>query len=73
MMGWQVRAVRDALEKAGRNYASVTVEPVLCFIDGEWPFFGAPKNYRGVHIEGPGSIKRLVTRRVALIRQRSAT
>ena len=64
-MGWQVDAVAGVLRAAG-------VEPlppitaILCFIDGDWPLFGAPEEFEGVRLEGPHSIKRLLTRSVLL-------
>lgn len=61
-MGWQVRAVQDVLDRTPVDCGGVTVAPVLCFIDGEWPLLGAPNRYKGVHLEGPRSLKRLVTR-----------
>jgi len=57
-MGWQVEAVAAALEGAD---PMPPVTPVLCFLAAEWPLFGAPDEFRGVRLEGPWSIKRLVT------------
>ena len=64
-LGWQVEAVTAALEAGGADpLASVT--PVLCFIDGDWPLFGAPNEYAGVRLEGTGSIRKLVAAPTAL-------
>jgi len=57
-MGWQLEAVIAALEDAD---PMPPVTPVLCFLSAEWPMFGAPDEFRGVRLEGPRSIKRLVT------------
>lgn len=58
-MAWQVDAVRSAI-------ASVEpvppVTPVLCFVRGEWPLFGAPNAYAGVRLEGTKSLRNLVTK-----------
>ncbi len=58
-MAWQVGAVRSAI-------ASVEpvppVTPVLCFVRGEWPLFGAPDAYAGVRLEGTKSLRKLVTK-----------
>jgi len=42
------------------------VTPVLCFIDGDWPLFGAPNEYAGERLEATGSIQKLVTTPEAL-------
>jgi hypothetical protein len=57
---WQVTAVRDALAAASVD-SLPPVTPVLCFIDGKWPIFRAPVEFRGVRLEGPRSIKKLMT------------
>lgn len=57
---WQIAAVKTALEVGGiEPLPSIT--PVLCFINGDWPFFRAPERYGDVRIEGPRSIKKLLT------------
>lgn len=61
-MAWQVEAVKRALESAGVELASVPVEPVLCFIDGEWPLLAPPVSFKGVRLEGKRSIRKLVSR-----------
>ncbi len=64
-MGWQVAAVRQAITAAAPDLSGVSIEPVLCFIDGDWSLF-APQSYRGVRLEGKRSIKGLITRRYVL-------
>lgn len=59
-MGWQVEAVMSALRSASVAPAP-PVMPVLCFLEAEWPLFGAPDDFHGVRLEGPRSIKRLLT------------
>jgi hypothetical protein len=61
-MSWQISAVREALESASLDSSSVPTTPVLCFIDGEWPLLLPPESYKGVRLEGKGSIKKLVTK-----------
>jgi hypothetical protein len=56
-MDWQIAAVRQAL-----GDADVPSEPILCFVDAEWPLVGAPEHFEGVRIEGTGSLRRLVAR-----------
>lgn len=58
-LGWQISAVTAALTDAGVD-PMPPVTPVLCFVDGEWPLFGAPDEYAGVRLEGTGSIRKLV-------------
>ncbi len=60
-MGWQVAAVKAVLEQTGGEFAALPVHPVLCFVDGEWPLLAAPTSFKGVRLEGPRSIKSLVT------------
>lgn len=36
--------------------------PVLCFVDADWPLFGAPNDFEGVRIEDPRSLCTLITR-----------
>ena len=45
-MGWQVRATEAAL-----GDAETRVDPVLCFIDVQWPLLGGPRAFKGVLIE----------------------
>jgi hypothetical protein len=57
-MAWQVKAVETLL-------ASVEVvmplTPVLCFIDVDWPLLFAPDSFRGVRLEDPKSLRKLIT------------
>jgi hypothetical protein len=46
-MTCQVEAVRAALEAAGFD-PMPPVTPVLCFVEGRWPFFRPPEEYAGV-------------------------
>ena len=57
-MRWQVDAVRAVLG----SRQDVSIIPVLCFVDAEWPLFGAPDEFEGVRTEGPRSLRKLVTR-----------
>ncbi len=59
-MDWQVEAVEDALRAAGVDPLP-PITPVLCFVDGEWPLLRRPTAFRGVRLEGPRSIRRLIT------------
>ncbi len=67
-MGWQVSAVTKALVSARTELSTLPVTPVLCFVDGEWPLLLPPESYKGVRLEGPRSIKALLTRSQALDR-----
>lgn len=62
-LAWQVDAVIAALEGAD---PMPPVTPVLCFLEADWPVFGAPEEFRGVRLEGPRSIERLVTKSAIL-------
>ncbi|HET9781254.1 MAG TPA: nuclease-related domain-containing protein, partial [Candidatus Dormibacteraeota bacterium] len=59
-MTWQVSAICSVLASVDVQYAGVPVQPVLCFVDGEWAFF-TPSSYKGVRLEGLRSIKKLLT------------
>jgi hypothetical protein len=61
----QVEAVRTALEAAGID-PMPPVTPVLCFVDGRWPFFRPPDEYAGVRLESERSIRDLFTASEAL-------
>lgn len=63
-MAWQVAAVVGALTAAGVEMPPVV--PVLCFIDAEWPLIRPPDTFRGVRLEGPGSLRKLIARGDAL-------
>jgi len=58
-MGWQVTAVETALLSAGPQEARVT--SVLCFLHAEWPLLFPPDTYKGVRLESPRSLKKLIT------------
>jgi hypothetical protein len=59
-MGWQVEAVRAALEAAGIGPLP-PITAVLCFVDGRWPFFRPPDEHAGVRLESERSIRDLFT------------
>jgi len=59
-MSWQVEAVRSALEAAGVDPLP-PITPVLCFVDGRWPFFRPPEEYAGVRLESERSIRDRLT------------
>jgi hypothetical protein len=61
-LAWQVDAVRAVLRDAGEQYDAVPLVPVLCFVEGEWPLLFPPNSFRGVHLEGKRSVRRLVAR-----------
>ncbi len=65
-MAWQIAAVRTVLASGREAFRRVSVEPVLCFVDGEWPLFFPPNSFRGIHLEGTRSIKALITRTAIL-------
>ncbi len=56
-MGWQVEAVRVALAS---DTPVPPIVPVLCFVNVEWPLFGAPDEFRGVRVESHRSLARLL-------------
>jgi hypothetical protein len=58
-MGWQVEAVRTALADLE---PAPPITPVLCFLEAEWPLFRPPDEFRGVRLEGSGSLKRLASK-----------
>jgi hypothetical protein len=64
-LAWQVEAVTAALGAAGIDPLP-PITPVLCFIDGDWPLFGAPDEFGGVRLEGPKSLRRIATATAAL-------
>ncbi|MGH7765557.1 MAG: nuclease-related domain-containing protein [Candidatus Dormibacteraceae bacterium] len=71
-MAWQVKAVERALESTGVDLASLPIEPVLCFIDGEWPMLLPPESFKGVRLEGKRSIRKLMVRNQTLDAQQIA-
>ncbi len=64
-MGWQVEAVASALRDRGVDTLP-PITPVLCFLKVEWPILRAPETFRGVRLEGPHSLARLVAAAPAL-------
>lgn len=54
-MEWQVKAVIRAMADADITPLPPT-QPVLCFVDGNWPLFRAPKSYNGVLLESERSL-----------------
>ncbi len=69
-MGWQVDAVRSALEAHGID-PMPPITPVLCFLSVEWPLIRPPESFRGVQLESPRSLKRLMTQAVLLTEPQS--
>jgi hypothetical protein len=61
-MGWQTDAVRRVVESAGPEFAGLPVEPVLYFVDSDWPLLSSPNVYKGVRLESTRSIRNLVIR-----------
>lgn len=59
-LGWQVKAVEIALASANVD-PMPPINPVLCFVDGEWPLLSPPNAFLGVHLEGTRSLRKLVT------------
>lgn len=57
-MGWQVVAVRKALDAAG--HAGVPLCPVLCFVEAEWSLFAKPILVDGVTVLWPKAMQDLV-------------
>ena len=58
-MGWQVKAVETLLESVDHKVAITTV---LCFLEVEWPLLFAPDSFRGVRLDSPRTLRKLVTR-----------
>lgn len=56
----QVAVVETALQSS-TIVPKPRVVPVLCFVDGEWPLFGAVNLFEGVHLESERSIRKLLT------------
>lgn len=59
-MEWQTWAVGRLLESLAGELGPIPVQPVLCFIDGEWPLILPPESFRGVRLESGRSIKKLL-------------
>ena len=64
-MGWQVEAVVAALRRHEIEPTPLVV-PILCFLHVDWPLFRAPASFRGVQLEGPRSLARLITAGTAI-------
>jgi hypothetical protein len=64
-MGWQVEAVVTAIAGASVDPPTPVV-PVLCFVDGDWPLFGAPDVFEGVRLESERSVVKLFNATSAL-------
>jgi Nuclease-related domain len=64
-MRWQVEAVVTALAHADVNPVPRVV-PVLCFVDGDWPRFGAPDAFEGVRLESERSVAKVFNAEVGL-------
>lgn len=62
---WQVDVVRGVIADVGIT-AAPPVVPVLCFVNGDWPPFRPPSEFRGVRLEGTKSIRKLLDRERAL-------
>lgn len=62
-MDWQVKAVEKVLASVE---VALPVTPVLCFIDVDWPLLFAPNSFRGVRVEDPKSLRKLITATSAL-------
>ena len=58
-LGWQVEAVHTALA-ASQDHAGVPVTAVLCFVGSDWPLLFPPSEFRGVRLESPRSLPRLL-------------
>lgn len=59
-LGWQVKAVEIALASANVD-PMPPINPVLCFVDGEWPLLSPPNAFLGVRLEGTRSLRKLVS------------
>ena len=62
-MAWQVTAVETLLASVE---VTMPITPVLCFIDVDWPVLFAPHLFRGVRLEDPASLRKLITATPAL-------
>jgi Nuclease-related domain len=60
-MGWQVKAVESVLASVEPPMPVTPVTPVLCFIDVDWPLLFRPDSFRGVSLEDPKSLRKLIT------------
>ena len=57
-MGWQVKSVERLLASVE---VAMPITPVLCFIGVNWPLLLPPESFRGVLLEGPKSLRKLIT------------
>lgn len=64
-MGWQLKAVTNALVDAGVDPLP-PVTAVLCFVDASFPILGRPKSFEGVRIESDRSIVKVLGEPVVL-------
>lgn len=64
-LGWQVEAVRRALEAAGVEPLP-PITPVLCFVEGDWPWLSAPDAFEDVLLESPESLGKRIAATNAL-------
>ena len=62
-MAWQIKAVETLLAPVE---VTMPVTPVLCFIDVDWPLLFAPNSFRGVRLEDPKSLRKLIIATPAL-------
>lgn len=67
-MGWQLKAVNNALMDSGVDPLP-PVTAVLCFVNGSWPIYRAPKSFEGVLLESDRSIARVLAAPVLLDEQ----
>lgn len=58
-LGWQVNVATEALTASGIDPLP-PMTPVLCFIDGEWPWFRPPNEFEGVRLESERSIAKIL-------------
>jgi hypothetical protein len=54
-MGWQVRAVTDAIEDP-----EIPIWSAVCFTDAEWGWFAKPFTLQGVYVSGPNGLARRI-------------
>jgi hypothetical protein len=64
-LAWQVSAVRGALGHADLP-SMPPITGVLCFVGARWPWFGRPKEFEGVRIDSPESLKTVLNGPVVL-------
>jgi hypothetical protein len=62
-MGWQVREVLGAMVALELQ---LPLTPVLCFADATWPLLFPPSEFRGVRLESPRSLSKLIVKSQAL-------